>query len=527
MKGVASSLIAILLLLTGCSSNSSGKQVAEKAPQVMRFNIQQEPSSLDPRKVTTIQDINVCRAFMDGLFRIDKNGELQPALAQSHTVSANGLIYTFYLRDAQWSDGSTITSHDFVYAWKSLLSPKFPSQSAYHLYSIKNAELVKKGTLPSSMLGVEATDDKTIIVRLNKATPDFISLTAHPVFYPVSQTVDKKNPKWADSVETFVSSGPFHPVEWKHHYSIVAKKNSNYWDTNVVKLDRLEMVMVSADTEARMFDANELDWTGSPISTLQPELIKEGEVHKAPFLGTRMVNVNTTRKALSSPKVRHAFALAVDRAAISEHIMHNLHDPAFGFVPQCMKLETPAFSEGEDALALLEEGLAEAGIEKNDLDGLVFSFMGEDQNKRYAETIQQQWQDKLGVTVSLQAFDRKILLENMVNKQYDFALASWIADVENPMNFLEIFHDATIQSNRTGWENAEYTALIDKANSVLDDAERVSIMRRSEQLLLDQAPIIPLTHFSLLYKHKENVQNVVVTPLGYIDFKWAEVEGEL
>lgn len=529
MKGVKGALYAVLLLLVGCFSNGAGKNMAKKTPQVLRFNIQQEPSSLDPRKVSTIQDINVCRAMMDGLYRTDKEGKLQPALAQSHTVSPDGLTYTFYLRDAHWSNGTKITAQDFVYSWKSLLSPNFPSHAAYHLYPIKNAELVKTGTLPSSMLGIEAKDDKTLIVTLSHPEHNFPSLTAHPIFYPVSQAIDKSNPKWVESPETFVASGPFIPVEWKHHYTIIGKKNPNYWDAHIVQLDQIEMVMVSSETEARMYEANELDWTGSPISSLLPETIQEGDVHTAPFLGTKMIRVNVTNKLLASPKIRKAFSLAIDRKALSEHIMYTLHDPAFSFVPQCMGLHSIELEEiqAEEIQALFEEGLAEAGIEKDALHHLTLSYNNEDQNKKYAEAIQEQWRNVLGVEVALQSQDRKVLLDTMVHKQYDFILCSWIADIEDPINFLEIFQSALSQANRTGWENKEYASLIHEATLASTMEKRNESLRKSEQILLEEAPVIPLTHYSLLYKYKPNVHDVVVTPLGYIDFKWAHIEGAL
>ncbi len=528
MKKALSAIVLSFFALTGCSKSDMKHTAQQKTPQVFRCNIQQEPSSLDPRKVTTIQDINICRAFMDGLYRVDKQGNIQPALAQSHTTTEDGKTYTFYLRDAKWSDGTTITAHDFVYAWKTVLHPSFPSQAAYHLFHIKNAELVKNGTLPSSMLGIQAIDDTTLEITLQRPVHNFASLTAHPVFFPVPMHADKSNSNWAREADSFIASGPFIPKEWKHHYSIIGEKNPVYWDASVVQLDALEMVMVSSETEYTMFEAGELDWVGSPLSSLSTERVENEQardgVQKAPFLGTKMIRINTKHPLLQSKKVRQALTLATDTRTIAEHVMHGLHDPAFGFVPACMQLHENAESvalNGE-VHKLFAEGCEEAGCKQ--VGKLTLSYANIDTNKQFAEALQEQWRKELGIDVELQALDLKILLDSMAHGKYDLALGSWIADVDSPLNFLEIFSSTHQEANRTGWELDEYAALLDEVLQAEDPLVVKEMLRMSEKLLIENAPIIPITHYSLLYKHKPNVHDVVVTPLGTIDFKWTRVE---
>lgn len=529
MKRLYQLLFSIsVLFLAGCSSNSSTTSLGSKTPQVLRYNIGHDPQTLDTRKVRTLPDINVCRTFMDGLFRIDKEGIPRPALAQSYTVSDDKTVYTFSLRDAQWSNGEVITAHDFVYTWKSTLHPKFPSASAYHLYAIKNAEKVKLGHLPSSLLGVEAIDDKTLVVRLEKPTLSFVEMTAHPVYFPIHAKIDKENPKWAQQVETYISSGPFTLSNWKHDFQITGTKNEKYWDQKAVQLDMIEMFMVSEETEFSMYRANELDWAGSPVSSLPIDAFDRyqdsKEFRKLPFMGTHMLRVNTQHPLLQSQKIRKALSLALDRKAITEHVFSNTTTAAHRYLPDAFEVAGMTQLEGQEkCVDVFNEGLSELSLKKEQLPSLEIAYMAKEGNKRLAQAIQSQWSEQLGINISLRALDNNVFFSLMGSKQFDLAMGSWIADVNDPLNFLDVFRTKNVLTNNTNWENAKYKELVEKARTSCSTDEKNTLVSASESILLEESPIIPLYHLSLTSLQKPHVHDVVVTPLGLIDFKWAKV----
>ena len=158
----------------------------------------------------------VIRSLFDGLMRLGPNG-LEPAIASEVTVSPNKRIYTFKLRDALWTNGDPVTAQDFEYAWKCILNPQNPSEIAYKLYVIKNAQKVKEGKLPLSDLGFHTEDPKTLVVELEYPDPYFLEMTALSHFYPVNQHVDERNPHWYDKAgKDFVTNGPFMMKDWEH-----------------------------------------------------------------------------------------------------------------------------------------------------------------------------------------------------------------------------------------------------------------------------------------------------------------------
>lgn len=283
-KFAFSMVIACLLLAIGCKSqdttpsqqkNSSSSPSSKKVVQNIRINITGEPGTLDPRKARSLNDFNVIKMLMEGLTRMNYDSNPDLALAEKLIISEDQKTYTFTLKKVKWSNGDALTAHDFVYSWKKILSPTFPADNAHILYVIKNASLIKEGKLPVSMLGVQAMDDLTLVVHLEKPISFLLEVLAAPTCYPIHSQTDKENPHWAENADTYVSCGPFKLNEWKHSDSISVVKNDKYWDTNSVKLKKIDMVMVSPETGFNMYEKNELDWEGSPLSILPLDAIEK------------------------------------------------------------------------------------------------------------------------------------------------------------------------------------------------------------------------------------------------------------
>ena len=172
-------LAFFVLLLASCNSPP------QKADHCLRLNIAAEPATLDPRKGGDLLSSHLHFMLFEGLTRICPNGIAEPAIAESIELSNDKKTYTFHLRSALWSDGSTITALDFENSWKDILSPEFPSQNANLLYPIKNAELAKKGESSPSTIGITALDAQTLQVTLENPVPYFLELVSFCVFSPV------------------------------------------------------------------------------------------------------------------------------------------------------------------------------------------------------------------------------------------------------------------------------------------------------------------------------------------------------
>lgn len=156
-------LLISLSMLWGCKPK--GPELAQE--QVLRYNVGAEPQYFDPRKATGIPEFTMLLNLFDGLMRYNTKGQIEPSIAESYTVSSDGIKWTFKLRDAKWSNGEPVTAYDFEYSWKKALSPEIASEYAYQLYYIKNGEAYNSGEITNpDEVGVKALDDKTLEVTL-------------------------------------------------------------------------------------------------------------------------------------------------------------------------------------------------------------------------------------------------------------------------------------------------------------------------------------------------------------------------
>jgi oligopeptide transport system substrate-binding protein len=521
IKKVHFYLITILipLLFFGCHCPLCKKQGA-------KINLSSEPESLDPAKAHAVQALSVVRALFEGLTRMNAKGECELALAEKVEISEDLKTYTFSLRPSKWTSGDPLTAEHFAYAWKRALDPAFISDQAFQLYPIKNAQAIKKGELPVDALGVTLLDSLTLQVQLEEPTSYFLTLTALPIFFPVPMDIDKANSNWAKEVSSYVSNGPFTLKTWDHHSRLLLEKNSSYWDQKTVELPLIEMLMIdAAGTELQLFEKRELDWAGSPFSVLPldavPELKVKKKVYEKPLLGTFFICINTRLKLLASSEIRRALAQALDRKAIIDHVTYGTQLPATQLVPPSLGLrETPPrlHCEGESLQYLLN-------VEKS-LTDVTLLYRAEERSHQIAQAIQNQWFQAFGRQIKLEALESKAFFARLAKRDFQLTLSGFMADFEDPINFLETFKYKRESANRANWQHPDYIALLDKAKKSIDVKQRANFLGQCEEILLSEVPIIPLFHYNALYLKNENLHDVVVSPLGVLDFKWAYFKSE-
>ena len=407
--------LSFLLIFASCQSKHS------KTPQnCLKVNLGDEPQTLDPRKVRDLNGLTLMRMFFEGLTRIGPSNIPELALAHGVEISEDLKTYTFYLREATWSNGDPVEAEDFIYAWQTSLDPGFRADNAFQLYPIKNAKKIKAGEMPQDALGVRAIDSTTLVVELEYPLPYFLELAASPILFPVNRHVDRKDSRWVEKITGFVCNGPFRPLEWKHHYLIRAGKNDSYWEAGQVKLDQIEMIMVPELTELELFETKKLHWAGSPLSLLPLDAVqslkKKGMVHRHAIL-------RTTRL--------------------------------------------------------------------------------------------------LRIEIRLEGIERKVFFDRLSHSDYEMVYRDWIADYNDPINFLEIFKYKQQSTNNSGWEDPTYSQLLDDSYQCGDIQMRKELLGQCEKILLDAMPIIPLLHHNMLYIKDERLEGVFLSSLGHLDFKWA------
>jgi oligopeptide transport system substrate-binding protein len=491
-------LILLCLLLVCCKTNQYTNNIAS-----IKINIQSEPQSLDPRKAREINSISITHMLFEGLTRLSPTGTIENSLAQDIKTSPDGKIFTFKLRKSFWSNGQPITSYDFAYSWKQILSPTFPTSMAYQLYIIKNAKEVKEGSLPQNKLGIYTPDDNTLVVELNSSIPYFTQLLASPLFAAINSSIDKDNSSWAYAESSYACSGPFKLKKWRHNEFIEIEKNENYWDKAKVKINLITMLMISSTAEYNMFEKGEIDWAGAPLSTLPIDILQDANVQIKPFMATAFIRINTN--IFPQKLIRQHLSQMINR----EEIVKSL---------QAKQIPTQAFVPGSQfSFAITSEPL----IDKNEI---TLTYVNQQRQHLTAQILQKVWMNKLNIPIKLEAVESKIFYERISKGKYELALGSWIADCNDPINFLDVFKYKTGNTNNTFWENKEYQHLLDQAEICSDTAIRNNLLKKAEELLLNEQPIIPLYHLTLNFLQNKKLKNVYISPTGVIDFKWAYVD---
>ncbi|MCL6456437.1 MAG: peptide ABC transporter substrate-binding protein [Gorillibacterium sp.] len=523
-------MLVLGTVLAGCSKD---KDSASGGDKIVKYNNLKEPTSLDPPVGFDQASYDILNNYMEGLTRLGKEQTPEPAMALKWEMSADGKIYTFTLRDGlKWSNGDAFKASDFEFAWKRLLNPETASPAASLAYIIQGAEAYNSGSGNADDVLVKATDDKTLVVTLNQPSSWLLSMISNPAFFPVNQAVVEKDAKWAGEAATIVSNGPFKLTEWKHDSEIKLVKNDSYWDATNVKLDGVTFTMINDEnTEYQSFIAGDLHTSAIPSDMADQLFAEAGKVQVSDGAGTAFYRFNVTLEPFTNVNIRKAFVMAVDRKQLVDLVTKRQEKPAEGFVSYGMKEPsgkdfrevggTLITFDAAEAKSLLAKGMAEEGY--TTLPQVTLTYNTSDTSKRIAEAIQAMFKDNLGIDVLLANKEGKVVTAEQKALQLQISRSSFLADFQDPINYLDGYQTDN-GMNRTGWSNADYDALIKNAYAETDEAKRFDLLHQAEQLLMDEAPVLPLYYYSTAYLQSDKLSGVIRHAFGYIEFKSAELK---
>jgi len=326
-KLLSATLLASSLLLAG-----GAYTVPAFAETVYNRGSAAEPESVDPHKTSTVYEANVLRDLFEGLVMQDAKTNLIPGAAESWTISDDGKVYTFKLRQgAVWSDGSPVTADDFVYSFHRLEDPATAAEYASMLFPIVNAEQVNTGKAKPEEMGVKAIDANTLEVTLKAPTPYFLEMLTHQAAYPVNKaSIDKLGADWIKP-GNLVSNGPFTLAEWVPNDHIKMVKNPKFHDADSVKIDVVNFIPTEDRSSAmKRYEAGELDsYDDLPTEQLADLKAKFGDqVRVKPYLGTYYYAIKTDKEPWSNPKLRRAISMAIDRDFLARRCGRTRCSPA-------------------------------------------------------------------------------------------------------------------------------------------------------------------------------------------------------
>lgn len=522
-------LVLAALLCFGCQKKV---RPVDESKQILRLNIHTEPPTLDARKAIDTSSIAIINMCFEGLMKRGRDGTVKPAVASSVEISEENTIYTFHLRHSKWWDGKPVTAYDFETTWKTILSPKFPSGFAPELYILKNGMAAKSGKVSLHEVGVKAIDAQTLRVELERPIPYFLDLVASHSFLAVPAHITKLSPHWADDCSPlFVGNGPYKLVEWKHHNLLALQKNEGYWESHKVTLEQIQMCIVQDEmTELNMFESDELDWAGQPLSNLPTDamqaLAAEQRLHTYPMTGTYYYIFNVTQPPFDNLHFRKAFALAIHRKAIIDNITQSKQMPATSFIPPTIWQVEPHFEDNDikEAKRLFALAIKEMGYTKETLPVITLIYNTSSAHHKIAQAIQEQWFRTFGIRVRLANMEWKVFLNELAHKQFQVARMGGVGTFNDPMTFFDLYKYPDSCNNYSGWSNKLFTTLIEKAEVTLDPIQRELLLRQAEKIFMDEMPIAPIYYYTGSYIKKKYVKGIELSEFSDANFKFAFLE---
>jgi len=486
-----------------------------------------EVVSLDPR-IGGDQDSSVLiKLLFDGLMRISDEGKPECSIAESYTVSEDKKQYIFKIRESYWSNGSRLIAYDFEYAWKKVLSPDFSTPFAYVFYPIKNAKAAKTGEVSFDEVGIKALDEKTLVVDLENPAPYFIELTANTLYSPVNHVVDKIHPNWSiQRNEEFICNGPFYQHSHGSNFAFEFKKNNQYWNAKKVKIDRIFFTRVKGKSALSMLKNNQLDCLGVPLVSIN-EINACDLDAKASFYPSLKVSwqcFNVHNFPFNNQKIRLAFSMAINRKEIIGIFPLSMRRES-AYTPLSNKLtqhiDSKFLVKENEKLSkqLFQEALHELGVHLDDFPIIYLSSTVQD--KRVAAMFKSQWERVLGIKCEVEVSEWKEHWKKVTTKAFQICGMHWTSWLNDPIYTLQAFKYGDEKVNFTGWENIEFTKLLDLSDQTIDPKERKKYLADAEEILIRNAVVIPIYYNMGWYiKH----QNLVLNPSasnGNIDFSQA------
>jgi oligopeptide transport system substrate-binding protein len=456
-----------------------------------------EPQSLDPAVVTGQLEGRICLALFEGLTTRDAKGDVIPGMAQSWTISPDGLTYTFTLRPGiKWSNGDPVTAYDFLNSWERVLNPATASEYAYQLYYLVNGEAYGTGKITDfSRVGVKAPDDHTLVVTLAHPTAYFLELTSFQTLCPVHlPTVKKYGNDWTKPGK-MVSNGPYMLKEWRLNDYILVEANPYYWRPVAVR--RIKVLPTNSPTACfNLFYSHKTDLildTRSIPSTLVQDIKDKPYFHANPFGATSFVRFNVKRKPFDDVRVRKALALALDKEDIVTKITRAGETVADTLVPPGNAGYHPP--EGLTYnVAAARQLLAAAGYPGGQgFPDVELLYAARGSGPGVATEMQALWRRDLGISsIHLRAQEWKVYLNTQQLIDFDLCLSGWIGDYNDPQTFIDMFVTDG-GNNSTGWSDPQYDQMLATSENTADPAQRMTILHDMEKILVvDEVPIVPI-----------------------------------
>ena len=457
-----------------------------------------DPPTIDPHLTTDATSARIIVEVFGGLVTIDPSLDIVPDLAESWDISEDGRVYTFYLRpDAKFHDGKPVTAHDVLWSLERVTNPLTESPVAdQYLGDIVGVKEKLAGDA-TTISGVKFIDEHTVQMTIDDAKSYFLAKLTYPTGFVLDKENLEGNPRnWFRQPN---GTGPFMLKEYVVGETLVLARNENY-HLGPPKLEEVEFIL-SGGTSLLMYENDEIHVAGVSLADLDrlsdPENDLFPEVKTAPAsFSVNYIGLNVNEPPLDDVKVRQALNFAIDKREIASIVLGDLVEPADGILPP----NFPGYSEGVSGYTFdpvrAKQLLAESkyGDDLENIPPITITTPGNfgANVSLDMEVILQMWERNLGITAEFQQTEYATFLKDLHKGRFQMFDIGWIADYPDPENFLDILFHSESSNNHTHYSNPEVDDLLMQARVETDNVARYELYNRAEQMILDDAPWVPL-----------------------------------
>lgn len=530
--------IAISLFLLSCNSKNQNDK------KVFYYNETTGVATLDPAFARNQSIMWVVHQLYNTLVEIDSNLNIVPSLAKSWEISDDRLRYTFHLRnDIYFQDneifsgnkGRKLTAQDVVFSLQRIMDKSTASSGAW----IFNNRV-------DSINGFSAMDDSTVQIKLFRPFQPILGILSMQYCSIVAHEAVKKYGK--DFRSHPCGTGPFQLKYWDEGQAMVLEKNQHYWETDRGKaLPYLDAVRISfydnKATEFLEFKQGRLSFINDIDPSFKDEVLtKKGELRpdwegkikldKHPYLNTEyfgiLVDNHSDLVGLSPLKikeVRQAINYAVNRRQLMMYMRNSIGFAAeAGMAPKGLPSQNAETVKGynydpEKARELLKRSGYKQQSGQPPVKLLTIPIYAD-----IASFVAKQIEE-IGLKVQVEVIQKSLLLQQTAKQQALFFRASWIADYPDTENYMAIFYSKNPSPpNYTRYNNPAFDALYEKALQETNDTIRYALYRQMDQLVIEDAPVVPLWYDEVIHLVNNNVKDFTSNSLNLLDLRRVSIE---